>query len=442
MADSTDARHGSQPGGAAGRGGDQGGRTVGTHGAGLGDACAFAARVGDFTCDDPRWRKRLRSAPASGTRSCGARELDGPPRLAPTIARPPRGDSPHGRHRAAAVRRLPTRSRPTLDRAGRCLPPGLAIELTFELRTAGGRQRARLRRRGNAGPAGPRHVGRRRPGRRLHRVPDRQGADRPGPGPEHFDRFKVADRRRPLLRGRRWSASSATTRRPTGGASDRGTTARRCSGGSRPRSDPAVDGGRCDARPRERAAHLRRARRRPASTCCGRSNSPHGCGRRSTSPTSSRPATTRLACWPLLSRRTRTHIHIKDATAPTGIVVPAGAGASGHARRRSSPSAYADGYRGFLSLEPHLAAAGPVPRVQRAGPCFSRRLRPCAIRVPSAHRVGGGGVGLRVTDGAHCLQRDARRSRRRTRSVAGRRRPGRTAPTSPPSWRPSPPART
>lgn len=49
------------------------------------------------------------------------------------------------------------------------------------------------------------------------------------------------------------------------------------------------------------------------------------------------------------------HIHIKDATAD-GSVVPAGAGV-GHLPEILA-DAYAGGYRGFLSLEPHLAAAG------------------------------------------------------------------------------------
>jgi sugar phosphate isomerase/epimerase len=49
------------------------------------------------------------------------------------------------------------------------------------------------------------------------------------------------------------------------------------------------------------------------------------------------------------------HIHVKDATAD-GKVVPAGHGA-GHLAEIIK-DAYVSGYRGFLSLEPHLAAHG------------------------------------------------------------------------------------
>jgi sugar phosphate isomerase/epimerase len=61
-----------------------------------------------------------------------------------------------------------------------------------------------------------------------------------------------------------------------------------------------------------------------------------------------------LACWGMLAPFT-VHIHIKDAL-PDGRVVPPGTGAG-----QLGPiirSAYDGGYRGFLSLEPHLAAAG------------------------------------------------------------------------------------
>ena len=50
------------------------------------------------------------------------------------------------------------------------------------------------------------------------------------------------------------------------------------------------------------------------------------------------------------------HIHIKDAIAGSGRVVPAGEG-DGHIGEILS-DAYASGYRGFLSLEPHLKVAG------------------------------------------------------------------------------------
>ena len=51
------------------------------------------------------------------------------------------------------------------------------------------------------------------------------------------------------------------------------------------------------------------------------------------------------------------HIHIKDALRDSGTVVPAGQGV-GHIAEILK-DAYASGYRGFLTLEPHLATAGP-----------------------------------------------------------------------------------
>lgn len=59
--------------------------------------------------------------------------------------------------------------------------------------------------------------------------------------------------------------------------------------------------------------------------------------------------------WPLLKAFTA-HIHIKDAIASTGKVVPAGEG-DGHLPAILK-DAYESGYRGFLSLEPHLKVAG------------------------------------------------------------------------------------
>lgn len=59
--------------------------------------------------------------------------------------------------------------------------------------------------------------------------------------------------------------------------------------------------------------------------------------------------------WPLLKPYT-VHIHVKDALIGSGKVVPAGEG-DGHIGEILK-DAYAGGYRGFLSLEPHLAAAG------------------------------------------------------------------------------------
>lgn len=62
-----------------------------------------------------------------------------------------------------------------------------------------------------------------------------------------------------------------------------------------------------------------------------------------------------LDCWPGLKPFT-THIHIKDALWSDGKVVPAGQGDG-----QLEPilkDAWASGYRGFLSLEPHLKAHG------------------------------------------------------------------------------------
>jgi 3-dehydroshikimate dehydratase len=59
--------------------------------------------------------------------------------------------------------------------------------------------------------------------------------------------------------------------------------------------------------------------------------------------------------WPLLKPYT-VHIHVKDALRGSGKVMPAGEG-DGHVGEILR-DAYVSGYRGFLSLEPHLAAAG------------------------------------------------------------------------------------
>ena len=59
--------------------------------------------------------------------------------------------------------------------------------------------------------------------------------------------------------------------------------------------------------------------------------------------------------WPTLKPFTA-HIHIKDAVAGSGKVVPAGEGDG-----QIGPilkDAYDSGYRGFVSLEPHLKVAG------------------------------------------------------------------------------------
>lgn len=59
--------------------------------------------------------------------------------------------------------------------------------------------------------------------------------------------------------------------------------------------------------------------------------------------------------WPLLKPYT-THIHIKDAVMADGKVVPAGHGDGDI--EAIVKDAYASGYRGFLTLEPHLKVAG------------------------------------------------------------------------------------
>ncbi|WP_428937255.1 sugar phosphate isomerase/epimerase family protein [Fontivita pretiosa] len=62
-----------------------------------------------------------------------------------------------------------------------------------------------------------------------------------------------------------------------------------------------------------------------------------------------------LDCWPMLKPYT-VHIHIKDALWSDGKVVPAGKGDG--SLEPILKDAYQSGYRGFLSLEPHLKAHG------------------------------------------------------------------------------------
>lgn len=62
-----------------------------------------------------------------------------------------------------------------------------------------------------------------------------------------------------------------------------------------------------------------------------------------------------LAAWKMLKPYT-VHIHIKDAIALSGKVVPAGQG-DGHIQEILR-DAWQSGYRGHLSLEPHLQVAG------------------------------------------------------------------------------------
>ena len=59
--------------------------------------------------------------------------------------------------------------------------------------------------------------------------------------------------------------------------------------------------------------------------------------------------------WPLLKPYT-VHIHVKDARAKDGVIVAAGQGDGDIGPILKD--AYQGGYRGFLSLEPHLAAGG------------------------------------------------------------------------------------
>ena len=59
--------------------------------------------------------------------------------------------------------------------------------------------------------------------------------------------------------------------------------------------------------------------------------------------------------WPALKPYT-VHIHVKDAKLADGTVVPAGHGDGDI--EAIVKDAYASGYRGFLSLEPHLKVAG------------------------------------------------------------------------------------
>ncbi len=63
------------------------------------------------------------------------------------------------------------------------------------------------------------------------------------------------------------------------------------------------------------------------------------------------------ACWGALKPYT-THIHIKDALFKDRTITPAGQG-DGHVAELLA-DAYKSGYRGFVTLEPHLAHAGKL----------------------------------------------------------------------------------
>ena len=96
-----------------------------------------------------------------------------------------------------------------------------------------------------------------------------------------------------------------------------------------------------------------------------------------------------LEVWPAL-KPYAVHIHIKDASARDGRVVPAGHG-DGHIGVILK-DAYASGYRGFLSLEPHLAAAGQFagfsgPQLFKEAVAALRQV--CKdVKVPLATTVG------------------------------------------------------
>lgn len=62
-----------------------------------------------------------------------------------------------------------------------------------------------------------------------------------------------------------------------------------------------------------------------------------------------------LAAWSML-KPYAVHIHIKDAIKGSGAIVPAGEGDGAIAEILKD--AYTSGYRGFLTLEPHLKVAG------------------------------------------------------------------------------------
>ncbi len=77
------------------------------------------------------------------------------------------------------------------------------------------------------------------------------------------------------------------------------------------------------------------------------------------------------------------YVHVKDAAASTGTVVPAGEGDGQW--RETLTALRADGFDGFFSLEPHLAKAGPfggfsgVAEFVRAADAFKGLLRELEI---------------------------------------------------------------
>ena len=76
--------------------------------------------------------------------------------------------------------------------------------------------------------------------------------------------------------------------------------------------------------------------------------------------------------WPSLKPYS-THIHIKDALMKERKIVPAGEG-DGHIGTILA-DAYASGYRGFVSLEPHLAIAGQMGGFSGTVLCSNARRR-------------------------------------------------------------------
>ena len=87
------------------------------------------------------------------------------------------------------------------------------------------------------------------------------------------------------------------------------------------------------------------------------------------------------ANWPKLEPFVA-HVHIKDAKAD-GTVVPAGEGVGGVGPILSD--AYAGGYRGFVSLEPHLRVAGHSGG--ETGPALWETAVAALRRVCAAHNV-------------------------------------------------------
>jgi len=89
-----------------------------------------------------------------------------------------------------------------------------------------------------------------------------------------------------------------------------------------------------------------------------------------------------LPAWHLLKSHV-VHIHIKDAQMRSGTVVPAGQG-DGHIPEILR-DAYAGGYRGCLTLEPHLAVAGQFQGF--TGPALFATAATALKNVCAAHHL-------------------------------------------------------